>query len=286
MVLRNIKLILIGGSETKKEDYKILKKAFELVNYENIVLIPTASYYPNEIIERYEKVFKKINLTNYRILDIRYNYEGNDKKFIQAINKAKLIFFTGGDQAKLIETIKGTELEKTIKEMFLNDQVIVMGTSAGAAALGEISIFDGDYEPFIKGVVKTIEGFGLIKEVIVDTHFNMRERLHRLVQGLSLYMNYKGIGIDENTAIFVDKNYTFEVVGDYLVTLLNPSELTYNDIFEVENYKLFNVNNFKIGFISEGTIFSIKEWKILKPQNNVLNIAEYDKNILHKFLSY
>ncbi|MCX7954450.1 MAG: cyanophycinase [Bacteroidales bacterium] len=271
--MKSVNLVLIGGAEDKYEEMKILKKLCALVDYEDIVLIPTASYYPEEIADTYKEAFGKIGVKNLKVLDIRYRDECDRENNLNEINNAKLVFFSGGDQVKLLETLRGSALEKLIYNRYKKNKLIIAGTSAGAASASDVTLFDGDYSGFIKGKVKTTKGFGFIEEVIVDTHFLNRERLPRLIQVLAMNVEKKGIGIDENTAVFIDNNNNLEVVGENMVTLVNADSVTYNDYFDIEENKVYNINNVKIGFLSEGSIFNLKKWEIIKPQNNVYNLS-------------
>ncbi|MGQ9848105.1 MAG: hypothetical protein ACUVQP_11495, partial [Bacteroidales bacterium] len=106
---------------------------------------------------------------------------------------------------------------------------------------------------------------------IIDTHFLNRERIPRLLQMLVMGVENKAIGIDEDTAIFIDSNDVFEVHGSGMVTLLNVEEMTYNDFHEINENQVFNVNNVKIGFLSRGARFNLKSWIVVKPQQNVIN---------------
>lgn len=264
------KLILIGGAEDKTDKLEVLSRVASVAKYRNIVLIPTASQYPQEIESQYREAFRKLNVENFSCLDIRYSDECDKSEYIEAISQANLVFFSGGDQVKLVQTLKDSQLIKIIKQRFLEQTLIVAGTSAGSAAASENMLFDGDYQGFIKGKVRNSNGFGFIKDVVVDTHFLNRERIPRLVQMLSLGLEYRAIGLDEDTAIMVDVNDTFEVVGSGMVTLINSDEMTYNDYHEINENQTININNLKIGFLSRGAKFSFTTWCVVKPQESVL----------------
>jgi len=66
-------------------------------------------------------------------------------------------------------------------------------------------------------------GFGLIDRVIIDQHFQERNRLPRLLGVLTKYPNYLGLGIDEQTAIEVSGQH-LKVLGARNVRLCLPSQ--------------------------------------------------------------
>jgi len=273
--MENIKLILIGGAEDKTDKLEILSKVAQAAHNKNIVLIPTASNYPHEVELNYRDAFNKLHVENFKSLDIRYPDECDRPEYIEAIKQAHLVFFSGGDQVKLVETLKGSALLETITSLYHSNKIIVAGTSAGAAAASENMLYNGDYLGFIKGEVKHASGFGFVNDMIVDTHFLNRERIPRLLQMLALGVEKKAIGLDEDTAIFVDINQNFEVVGSGMVTLLNSEEMTYNDFHEIKENQTFNINNIKIGFLSKGAKFNLQSWMVIKPQTSVINDNAY-----------
>jgi cyanophycinase len=273
-----MKLILIGGAEDKTGQLEVLKNVAKAANLSNIVLIPTASAYPNEVENNYAEAFRKLNVSDFNSLNIRNNDDCDKPEFIELIEKANLVFFGGGDQVKLVHTLENSKLLGIIRKRFSEGSLIVAGTSAGAASASENMLFEGDYHGFIKGRVQHAKGFGFIKKVVVDTHFMHRERIPRLTQMLALGIETKAIGIDEDTAVFIDKQNNFEVVGSGMVTLLNAEDVTYNDYHEIKNDNTYNINNLKIGFLSRGAKFNLDNWSVIRPQYNVLNEDELFHN--------
>ncbi|HBH23507.1 MAG TPA: cyanophycinase, partial [Cytophagales bacterium] len=58
---------------------------------------------------------------------------------LDSIRNAKLIYISGGDQNRFMETVKGTEIEKAISEAY-KSSVLIAGTSAGAAVMSKMMI--------------------------------------------------------------------------------------------------------------------------------------------------
>jgi len=172
----------------------------------HIVVIPTASARADhpELLPTYA-CFKMLEIP-VQILHTRDRNQANDPKFVEPLRHATGVWITGGDQSRLIASYKGTLLEKELHRA-LADGKVVGGTSAGAAVMSSVMILGGN------PVAQIGAGFGLVDRVVVDQHFQNRNRLNRLLGVLGKYPGHIGVGIDERTAIFI-KGRTVEVVGD------------------------------------------------------------------------
>lgn len=274
-------LALIGGAEDKRDDMLVLKKVLEKTRPNNIVIIPTASYYTREVGDSYCDAFKKLGVSNVESFDIRYEDEADREEYHAKLDKANLIYFGGGDQTKLVNTLGNSRLITKIKDRFFQGSLHVAGTSAGAAAASDPMTYDGDYQGFNKGTVAFAKGFGFIDEVTVDTHFLARERIPRLVQFLITGNNTKGIGIDEDTGVIISPDYKMEVVGTGMVTIINTEKITGSNYQDIEEKDVYSVNNIRIGFLAPGTTFSLRRWTILKTSAEKNNREIFDRLFLN-----
>ncbi|MCK4664423.1 MAG: cyanophycinase [Bacteroidales bacterium] len=271
-------LMLIGGAEDRTGNKVVLKKVVKTARAKNIIVIPTASSYPRDIKNSYNDAFKSIGIKNIDCFDIRYPDEADKTEYFETLEKAQLIFFSGGDQKRLVEVLNRTRLMDRIKERFYDGTLSIAGTSAGAAAVSDPMIYDGDYRGFEKDSINYSEGFGFLKDVTVDTHFLNRERIPRLTQFLVKGISQRGIGLSEDTGIIISPNLKFEVVGSGMVTLLNSEKITHTNYFEINDKNIFSVNNLRIGFLAHGSKFSIKKWSVLKSNDNTF----YQKSLFER----
>jgi len=262
-------LVLIGGAEDRKNEKIILKKVVSLNNAKNIVIIPSASNYPKGLAEDYFYAFSDLGVENSYILDIRDKSDTNNVDFLEKIQKADLIFFTGGDQSRLVNIFLNTFMLEKIKERHLKNGVTIAGTSAGAAAACDPIIFDGDSGGLRKGTISFSEGFGFIKNITIDTHFVNRGRLGRLTQFLSSGRSTKGIGIGEDTALIIDSNDISEVIGSEMVTVVNTGDVSYSNYIQLNENDPIVINDIRIGFLQSGSKFDLKDWKVVS--SNVIN---------------
>ena len=256
-------LILIGGAENNGGDRSILQHILDVTRAERIVLIPTASCYPRDVHRDYGDAFNVLNIPETSCLDIRDATEADQNQYLTAVDQADLVYFSGGDQVRLVSKLVHTKLFDRIRSRFEAGELNIAGTSAGASAAGNPMIYDGDYKGTLKGSIGFMEGFGLIDGVTIDTHFSARQRLSRLAQFLLSGRCEKGIGLDENTGIVVDPHDEFEVIGADMVAVLNSAEVTGSNYSTVAEGQPLCFNNMNMGFLPPGTRFSLKKWSIL-----------------------
>jgi cyanophycinase len=141
--------------------------------------------------------------------------EANDSSFIKALSEATGVWLSGGDQARLTEVYHGTAVEEELRKLIARGGV-VGGTSAGAAVMSHLMILSGN------PVAKVGEGFGLLDDVVIDQHFQNRDRLRRLQGVLEAHPSYLGLGIDEETAVVVEGTRA-TVLGNANVRLCLPT---------------------------------------------------------------
>ena len=175
-----------------------------------------------------------------------------DEQEIAKISEAAGIWFTGGDQLRLImllltESGDDTAMLAAIRQR-LEEGAVVGGTSAGAAVMSRLMIAGGDsmsalmqpITPVGPGRGSTSDGPGLLVAAglgfipfgIVDQHFDERARLGRLVRALAILPSAEriGFGVDENTALIVDfAGDAASIVGTGAVTLLDGRASDFGD---------------------------------------------------------
>ena len=131
----------------------------------------------------------------------------------EAIEAANLIWFGGGDQSKLMADLRERDLIEAIRARH-RDGAVMAGTSAGAAVMSaEMITGEAKLESLETGTTELIEGLGLWSGVIVDQHFLTRRRWARLFTAVVSRPGSVGVGIDEQTAVIVSGDGSFEVIG-------------------------------------------------------------------------
>lgn len=246
-------LILIGGAEDRKDNKLILKKLLSFGD--RIGVITSAlSKDPFESYENYVSAFHEFGIKPIEI-DIRTSSEANEDRHLDILDKIDTIYFTGGDQVRLSKILLGTKFLDKLRYKLRQKKINYAGTSAGAAIIGNKTIYDGDYKPFIKGAVSNCDGFGFLNDIIVDTHFLKRARVPRLIQGLILTNTNIGIGIGEDTGLIIDDGRC-DVIGNGEVVFIDISKSLTNFRIVDENDR-FSIENLDISYFFKNQWFHI-----------------------------
>jgi cyanophycinase len=135
----------------------------------------------------------------------------------------------------------------------------VAGTSAGAAFLCEHMIAFGKEGASPRAKIVTLApGLGLTNQVIIDQHFRQRDRLGRLLTALAYNPFAIGVGLDENTAAFIDPDDKLEVVGGGALTLVDPSGLEFSSMARVRKNDPVCLIGLKLHILDHGSTFDIR----------------------------
>ncbi len=197
-------VIPIGGAEERTSSAKVLQKFIRLCGGKKarIVIIPTASNLADTG-DKYIEIFAKLGVVDAISLTINERSEASRQDYLEVLENATGIFITGGNQLRLSTILGGTEVAKKIRR--LNAQgVHVAGTSAGAAIMPEHMISGGESGGTPKqGAVSLSPGLGLTNKLVIDQHFRQRNRLGRLMSAIAYNPFLIGLGIDEDTAVFI-----------------------------------------------------------------------------------
>ena len=248
-------LIIIGGGEISESlNKKIMETSGGLQI--PIVVIPTADGRDN-----YDENFgeagllRRMGATNVTVLHTNDRNVANSEEFVKPLISAKLVWFSGGRQWRLVDAYKNTLTEKMLWKVLENGGTIG-GSSAGATIQGSFlvrgdtknnQIMMGDHQ----------DGFGFLTNVAIDQHVLARNRQFDMFEILRNHPGLLGIGIDEATAIIV-KGDIFEVVGKSYVVVYDGKFWSregseFKDLPEKE--QIFY-------FLREGDKYNLRERKI------------------------
>ncbi|MEB3215934.1 MAG: cyanophycinase [Nostocales cyanobacterium 94392] len=261
-------LLIIGGAEDKQRECEILR---EFIRYAGgtkarVAIITSATDLPIEVGQEYIRIFEQLGVEDVRIVDTRSKKDADSESALQDIDKATGVFFTGGDQARIVDTIKDTQLDAAIHRR-LSEGMIVAGTSAGAAIMPDIMIVDGDSETHPRmEIVKMCPGMGFLPGVIVDQHFSQRARMGRLISALAQQKQaVLGFGIDENTAMLVvdDK---IRVIGEGAITIIDSTDVTHSNIDDILIDEGLAIIDAKLHILPQGYEFDLETRKAIPNQ--------------------
>lgn len=267
-------LLVIGGAEDKYNERRILKKFISLAGgpaEAEILIVPVASDYPEFAADVYTQAFRNLGIDTPRVLRATSRQDVFDADPDELLDGVTGIIMTGGDQMRLVSTLGGTEFSQKMRRLARETDIVVAGTSAGAAGMSASMIVRGESTPHPhKNSVRLSPGLGLLKNIIIDQHFTERGRISRLITAVSYNPYNLGIGIDENTAIILNNEGILEVFGTGTVTVVDGSEISYNEIAEVDDFQAFSVFGAKIHILGDGLIYDYFARNPLPPASEFL----------------
>lgn len=223
-------LFIIGGGDRTAEMMKMFIALAEGFRSGKIVIIPMASSVPEEVGPEQTLQFKNFGAENVEF-HILSREDALNPESIKLFEDIGGVFFSGGVQSRLADVLLDTPIHKMLIA-FYEAGGVIGGTSAGAAVMSEIMITGDEkrnveeghaFETIEAENIVTARGFGFIKTVIVDQHFVRRKRHNRLISLMAENPEILGVGIDESTAIIVNPDNTFDVIGDRSVILYDFS---------------------------------------------------------------
>jgi cyanophycinase len=268
------KLIPIGGNEAK-DDQEERDDRLQMTDFKNGILmdivsemrrkkprievIPAASRMQEEVGSSYKEAFKRLGFgVDVMIIPDKKNVDDDDN--IERIGKADGIFFPGGDQLRLRETLEGSKFIDIIRKRYLNEEFVIAGTSAGAMIMSELMINTGEsQESVLKGVVKLTAGFDFLPGTIIDTHFFQRGRFARLTEALLQKHKLTGIGISEDSGVVVTGGNLMRAIGSGTVMIIDNHEIRSTNYSKVKAKEPLFIENLIVHILAKGAAYLLRE---------------------------
>ena len=268
-------LVIIGGKENKGEEAPENKKkpadfiklqvleAFKDVTHKRepvIEVVTTASSEGAESFQDYQTVFEKLEITNVGHIHHNSREEVLIDPMLERLKNADGIFFSGGDQLKLTGFYGGTDFLSYLKLRYINEQLAIGGTSAGAMALSTPMIYAGNEEvQELGGEIKLTTGLEFLKDVCIDTHFVHRGRFVRMAQVVITNPTCIGIGIEEDTAVVIKNGLEMQVIGTGLVIIIEGFEIRDSSINEFAEDKPITARDLRVHLLADGATYLIPQ---------------------------
>lgn len=292
------KLIIIGGAvdtgsfteKNYKEDIEANLNFFEKGILKRIILessnkeqsrievITTASQIPEAVGDEYVKAFSYLGAHNVGVMNIKVRDEANSEFFVDRLQAADVVMFTGGDQLRLTSILGGTEFHKLLLKKYQETDFVISGTSAGAAACSNNMIYQGSSsEALLKGEVKITGGLGLINDVIIDTHFVHRGRIGRLFQAVVSNPMILGVGLGEDTGLFIKNGHEMEAIGSGLVILVDGRSIKDTNITDVAIGTPVSIEHLVVHVMAMHDLFDLVDHKMIINKNRKQDYDKYAK---------
>lgn len=282
-------LIPVGGAEDKGTDLElgiisrnnlnfmeigILKSIVNVIgrNDARIEVVTTASQIPDEVGENYIDAFAKLGCLNVGHMKIRNREDAMQMEYFKRLQTCDALMFSGGNQLRLTSIFGGTEFLELLIQRYWNEPFVIAGTSAGAMAMSNTMIYQGNASnAHLKGEVKITTGLAFIKDVIIDSHFNKRGRFPRLAQAVASNPSAIGIGLGEDTGIIITKGYEMEAIGSGAVVIIDGRHIKHNNIADIEEGTPISIENIIVHIMEKGNKYNSKT-KVFEAAN--VNVVE------------
>ncbi|MEZ6061552.1 MAG: cyanophycinase [Planctomycetaceae bacterium] len=134
------------------------------------------------------------------------------EEFQTVLQQATGIWFDGGRQWRFVDAYEGTVAVELFRDVLRRGGVIG-GSSAGATIQGEYLVRGHPLGNTVMMAEGYERGFGFLPGVAIDQHFSQRGRRPDLLPVIARHRQLLGIGIDEGTALVV--NRTAEIIGEH-----------------------------------------------------------------------
>jgi cyanophycinase len=259
-------IMVIGGAEDKVNGRNILTAFFQSAGGKKakIGIIPCASQEPNVVGDRYNQIFREMGAQQIQVLDIRVAKECDQVSWLNTLDNCTGIFITGGDQQRLCDLIGGSKFVELLKKRLHLGKLMVAGTSAGAAIMGEKMIAAGSSgESPNRSLVDLTNGLSIIPELLVDQHFHNRNRMARLMSAIAAHPDKLGLGIDEDTCAAFENDCTFEVLGKGTITVLDPGEMLHTNYLESDDTSPLSLHKLTVHVLSQGDRYNYQQRCVL-----------------------
>lgn len=254
-------LIIIGGAEEKdgSRDQEILREVCRKASRprQRLVIVTAATTLPGENVDEYTRIFQDLGVPRVEVVDIRRREDAFAEANVEKVLGAAVVFFTGGDQLRITSQIGDSPIYRCMRDIY-QDGGTIAGTSAGAAALPETMLVSGPGdESHTIADLGMAPGLGMIADVVVDTHFAERGRIGRLLGAVAQNPRNLGLGIDEDTAIVVDRGECFRVLGSGAVYVLDGSRIAWSSLSDQNPEGILCIHNVTLHVLGAGQEFDL-----------------------------
>ena len=204
-------IALVGGEEFSSDcmemDARILSFVKPLNAKAKVAIVPTAAAFqrPDLAAKNGINHFESLGADSYAV-EILSKNDANNSKFIPCLEKANLIYLTGGDPNHLVSVFNNSSILDLMRTLG-NQGCFIAGSSAGAMVLGN---------RMFHRTLKT--GLSLIGNIITLPHHEKADpkSIHRSIVSM-LPKDSKVYGVDGGTGIIFTESGT-EIFGKGAVT--------------------------------------------------------------------
>jgi len=256
-------LIIIGGGLIPNDVWEKFTELAGGADKANIVVVTTAAGDSAGIETRtVDLVKKETKIKKVTLLHTNDLQEANSEKFVAALKNATGVFFEGGRQWRIADSYLNTLTHQAFWDV-LNRGGVIAGTSAGASIQGSF-LWRGDTSGAQITVGDHTQGLGFLKNSVIDQHILRRNRQFDLINVIKESPKLIGIGLDESTAIVVQRD-TFEVVGKSYIAVYDYKTIVGSgDKHVVGNNENFTASSGPFFFLSKGQKYDLNNRQVIR----------------------
>ena len=257
-------LVIIGGGPRPSSVTERFIQLAGGTKRARLVIVPFASDDPKGSGQSVAEEFRGLGISTVDVL------EDSGEGAVRSLQRATGVYFTGGDQKRLVTAMNGTPALEAVRTAWHRGSVIA-GTSAGAAVMSARMITGEEagnppeedrFRSIQRGRVELIPGFGFLTNAIIDQHFFARRRENRLFSVILENTTLLGVGIDESTAIVVSAGQTFEVVGNQTVLVVDARHAS---AVREDPRQHLGATDLKLHLLLNGDRFNLRSARPLTP---------------------
>ena len=262
------RLLIVGGAEDPDDDnLRILPHLVKLAGGRRarIIVCAAATAEPAASLRSYRKVLEELGVKEVVEAPFEDRCEGEAPELLEALERATAVFMIGGDQLRISSILAGTPFDRRLRERFGAEGLLVAGTSAGAAAMSSTMIIRGDGGSVRREAVELAPGLGYMRDATIDTHFDRRGRIQRVMAIFAQNPATMGIGIDGDTAIEVIPASRFTVIGSGVVFVFD-GRVSHSNAAQVPQDAPLALTDVKVHVLPEGYGFNLKTKRPIIPK--------------------
>lgn len=207
---------LIGGDEFRHQATAVDRRLLQLARKSppSVAILPTAAVPENAPLAAANGVthFQRLGVTAYEVMIVD-KATASDQALIDNLQRADIVYLTGGNPAYLLQCLHGSQAWSYLVEASRKG-VVIAGSSAGAMVLATRLRYRGE----------VLDSLGLVPNVTVIPHFEKWspesiQELQTSVEG-----GHTLLGIDGATGCILTRG-KWEVVGPGRVTIITAERV-------------------------------------------------------------
>ncbi len=254
--------VAIGGGTEQPE---ITQAVIDLAGGKDrrVIVFPTASSDPLQAGLAYKHYFSQLGIAAVDSLPLPDRQTANDLMPVKDIARGDLLYFTGGDQNRLVNVLSNTAVHGSLQTAWQR-RAVIAGTSAGAMVWGPEFIANGTSLGSMKygfsrdpaGIpgLELRPGLNLWEKLVVDTHFSEQQRLGRLLLATAAIPGSSGMGVDEETAAKVTAE-GIQVLGRGSATMIETDTVTAHNAQQAGPKVPFSIGRAKLHRVIAGDTY-------------------------------